>query len=279
MRTIRTVPGMAAWSERLHREGVTIGFVPTMGALHDGHRSLIRAARLSCDAVTVSIFVNPLQFGPAEDFKRYPRPLAQDLRLCEREGADAVFVPGARALYPPAFETVVAVQRLTQRLEGVSRPGHWDGVTTVVAKLLNIVRPHKAFFGQKDYQQAVVLTRLVKDLNFATDIVMRPTVREADGLALSSRNAFLSSEERKAAAVLYQALSAARDAIRRGEQSARRVQVVMTRLIRKEPLARLDYAAVAHPTTLQEVPMVQGRVVLLAAAWIGKTRLIDNLVV
>ena len=152
-------------------------------------------------------------------------------------------------------------------------------MTTVVAKLLNIVRPHKAFFGQKDYQQAVVLTRLVKDLNFATDIVMRPTVREADGLALSSRNAFLSSEERKAAAVLYQALSAARDAIRRGEQSARRVQVVMTRLIRKEPLARLDYAAVAHPTTLQEVPMVQGRVVLLAAAWIGKTRLIDNLVV
>lgn len=253
--------------------------VPTMGALHDGHRSLIRAARLACDAVAVSVFVNPLQFGPLEDFDRYPRTLAKDVGLCEQEGADAVFVPPAQELYPPEFETAVSVQRLTRRFEGLSRPGHFGGVTTIITKLLNIVRPERAFFGQKDYQQAVVVERLVKDLDFSVEIVVRPTVREPDGLALSSRNRFLAPEERKAATVLYQALLAGRDLIRGGERSVKRVEAAMTKLIWAEPLAKLDYLAVAHPVTLDEVRTVRGRVVLLLAVWIGTTRLIDNMVV
>ncbi len=270
---------MTAWARGLQREGVTIGLVPTMGALHEGHRALIRAARLSCDAAAVSIFVNPLQFGPSEDLVRYPRTLARDLRLCEQEGMDAVLLPSPREMYPPGFETVVSVPRLTLRFEGVSRPGHLEGVTTVVTKLLNIVCPEKAFFGQKDYQQAMVVTRLVKDLNLSTEIVMRPTVRESDGLALSSRNAFLSPTERKAAPVLYRALTVGNEMIRAGERSARKIRQAIIRLVRAEPLARLDYAAVVHPTTLEEVREARGRVVLLLAVWIGKTRLIDNLVV
>ena len=279
MQKIPTVKAMAAWSRKLRREGVRIGFVPTMGALHDGHRSLIRSARLACDAVVVSIFVNPMQFGPLEDFDRYPRPLATDLRLCGQEGADAVFVPRAQDLYPPEFETAVSVQRLTRRFEGLSRPGHFGGVTTVVAKLLHIVRPEQAFFGQKDYQQAVVVERLVADLNLETTIVVRPTVREADGLALSSRNRFLSQDEREAATVLSSALTAGRDVIRAGERSAKKVEAAMTRLIREEPLARIDYLAVVHPATLDEVRAVWGRVALLLAVWIGETRLLDNMVV
>jgi pantoate--beta-alanine ligase len=279
MRRIRTVNAMRAWSRGLQREGVTIGLVPTMGALHEGHRSLIRAARLACDATAVSIFVNPLQFGPLEDFDRYPRSLAQDLRLCRSGGVDAVFLPRAQEMYPPDFETAVSVQRLTRRYEGLSRPGHFGGVTTVVTKLLNIVHPDKAFFGQKDYQQAVVVERLVKDLNLDTEIVLRPTVREPDGLALSSRNRHLSPEERKAATVLYRALSDGRELIRAGERSVKKVEAAMTRLIWAEPLARLDYLAVTDPITLDEVRSVRGRVVLLLAVWIGKTRLIDNLIV
>ena len=279
MRRIQTVHAMRSWSRGLQREGVTIGLVPTMGALHEGHRSLIRAARLACDASAVSIFVNPLQFGPLEDFDRYPRSLAQDLRLCQSAGVDAVFIPRAQEMYPPDFETAVSVQRLTRRYEGLSRPGHFGGVTTVVMKLLNIVRPDKAFFGQKDYQQAVVVERLVKDLNLDTEIVVRPTVREPDGLALSSRNRHLSPEERKAATVLYRALSDGRELIRAGERSVKKVEAAMTRLIWAEPLARLDYLAVADPITLDEVRSVRGRVVLLLAVWIGETRLIDNLIV
>jgi len=279
MRRIQTVHAMRSWSRGLQREGVTIGLVPTMGALHEGHRSLIRAARLACDASAVSIFVNPLQFGPLEDFDRYPRSLAQDLRLCQSAGVDAVFIPRAQEMYPPDFETAVSVQRLTRRYEGLSRPGHFGGVTTVVMKLLNIVRPDKAFFGQKDYQQTVVVERLVKDLNLDTEIVVRPTVREPDGLALSSRNRHLSPEERKAATVLYRALSDGRELIRAGERSVKKVEAAMTRLIWAEPMARLDYLAVADPFTLDEVRSVRGRVVLLLAVWIGKSRLIDNLIV
>ena len=279
MRKFRTARAMTAWARALQREGVTVGLVPTMGALHEGHRALIRAARLSCDAAAVSIFVNPLQFGPSEDLARYPRTLARDLRLCEQEGMDAVFVPSYRELYPPCFETVVGVRDLTRRFEGVSRPGHFEGVITVVTKLLNIVRPEKAFFGQKDYQQAVVVTQLVKDLNISTEIVMRPTVRESDGLALSSRNASLSPAERKAATVLYRALTVGKEMIRAGERSVKTIRQAMTRLVRTETLARLDYAAVVHPVTLEEFRAARGRVVLLLAVWIGKTRLIDNLVV
>jgi len=279
MRRIQTVNAMRTWSRGLQRKGVTIGLVPTMGALHEGHRSLIRAARLACDAVAVSIFVNPLQFGPLEDFDRYPRSLAQDLRLCGSAGVDAVFIPRAQVMYPADFETAVSVQRLTRRYEGLSRPGHFGGVTTVVTKLLNIIRPDKAFFGQKDYQQAVVVERLAKDLDLDTEIVVRPTVREPDGLALSSRNRHLSPEERKAATVLYRALSEGRELIRAGERSVRKVEAAMTRLIRAEPLVRMDYLAVVDPITLDEVRSVRGRVVLLLAVWTGETRLIDNLIV
>jgi pantoate--beta-alanine ligase len=279
MQTLGSIKSAVAWAEGFHREGVTIGLVPTMGALHEGHRSLIRAARLSCDAVAVSLFVNPMQFGPLEDLDRYPRTLAEDLRLCEHEGTDVVFTPRAGEMYPPDFETAVSVQRLTRRFEGVSRPGHFGGVTTVVTKLLNVFRPEEAFFGQKDYQQAMVVSRLVKDLNLPTEIVVRPTIRDPDGLALSSRNGFLSPAERKTATVLYRALRAARAVIRQGERSVKKVRAAMTRLIWAEPLARLDYAAVVHPTTLEELRVVRGRVVLLLGVWIGKTRLIDNLVV
>lgn len=279
MRRIQTVHAMCTWSRGFQREGMTIGLVPTMGALHEGHRSLIRAARLACDAVAVSIFVNPLQFGPLEDFDRYPRSLTQDLRLCQSAGVDTVFIPRAQEMYPTDFETAVSVQRLTRRYEGLSRPGHFGGVTTVVTKLLNIVRPDKAFFGQKDYQQAVVVERLAKDLNLDTEIVVRPTVRELDDLALSSRNRHLSPEERKAATVLYRALSDGRELIRAGERSVKKVEAAMTRLTRAEPLARLDYLAVVDPITLDEVRSVRGRVVLLLAVWIGETRLIDNLIV
>ena len=279
MRRIRTVNAMRTWSRGLQREGVTIGLVPTMGALHEGHRSLIRAARLACDAVAVSIFVNPLQFGPLEDFDRYPRSLTPDLHLCGSGGVDAVFLPHAQEMYPADFETAVSVQRLTRRYEGLSRPGHFGGVTTVVTKLLNIIRPDKAFFGQKDYQQAVVVERLAKDLDLDTEIVVRPTVREPDGLALSSRNQHLSPEERKAATVLYRALSEGRELIRAGERSVRKVEAAMTRLIRAEPLVRMDYLAVVDPITLDEVRSVRGRVVLLLAVWTGETRLIDNLIV
>jgi len=277
MHTIRTIKGMVAWSRSAERDGRSIGFVPTMGALHEGHKSLIKSARAACDAVVVSIFVNPLQFGPMEDLERYPRPLEEDMRLCRREKVDVVFLPAVDELYPSAFETAVSVQRLTRRFEGISRPGHFGGVATVVTKLLNIVHPGKAFFGQKDYQQAAVLSRLVADLNICTEIIVRPTVREPDGLALSSRNTFLTLEERKAATVLYQALAAARDVIRDGERSAKKIRAAMIRTIWEEPLARLDYAAVADAETLEEVRSARGHLVLLLAVWIGKTRLIDNM--
>jgi len=277
MHTIRTIKGMVAWSRSAERDGRSIGFVPTMGALHEGHKSLIKSARAACDAVVVSIFVNPLQFGPMEALERYPRPLEEDMRLCRREKVDVVFLPAVDELYPSAFETAVSVQRLTRRFEGISRPGHFGGVATVVTKLLNIVHPGKAFFGQKDYQQAAVLSRLVADLNICTEIIVRPTVREPDGLALSSRNTFLTLEERKAATVLYQALAAARDVIRDGERSAKKIRAAMIRTIWEEPLARLDYAAVADAETLEEVRSARGRLVLLLAVWIGKTRLIDNM--
>jgi len=277
MHTIRTIKGMVAWSRSAERDGRSIGFVPTMGALHEGHKSLIKSARAACDAVVVSIFVNPLQFGPMEDLERYPRPLEEDMRLCRREKVDVVFLPAVDELYPSAFETAVSVQRLTRRFEGISRPGHFGGVATVVTKLLNIVHPGKAFFGQKDYQQAAVVSRLVADLNICTEIIVRPTVREPDGLALSSRNTFLTLEERKAATVLYQALAAARDVIRDGERSAKKIRAAMIRTIWEEPLARLDYAAVADAETLEEVRSARGRLVLLLAVWIGKTRLIDNM--
>ncbi len=261
------------------RDGVSVGFVPTMGALHDGHRALIRAARLASDALVVSIFVNPAQFGPREDFACYPRSLKQDLVLCRAEGVDVVFAPAVQAMYPDGFQTYVSVPDLAARWEGAARPGHFQGVATVVAKLLSLVRPDIAFFGQKDYQQAALVRRIVEDLNLASAVRIHPTVREPDGLALSSRNVFLTPAQRAAAPVLFDALRAGARAIRHGTCRGRTIARIMAARVHKEPLARLDYLAVCDPVTLEPVSNVKGRVVLLGAIKIGKVRLIDNLLV
>jgi pantoate--beta-alanine ligase len=279
MRTIRTGRAIRAWARERRASGQKIGLVPTMGALHDGHVSLIRAAKRATDAVAVSIFVNPLQFGPQEDLIQYPRPVAEDVRLCRRQGVDVVFLPPVREIYPENFQTKVRVKKLTERYEGQSRPGHFEGVTTVLAKLFHLIGPDRAFFGQKDYQQALVVKQMVRDLDLPVKVVVTPTVREMDGLALSSRNHFLSSPERKAAGALFKALTAAKSLLRTGERSAKKVRDTMIRRIGDEPLARLEYAAVADAATLDELRVVKGRAVLLLAVWIGKTRLIDNMVI
>ena len=279
MKTIRTAKAMAVWSAAHHREGVTIGLVPTMGALHAGHRALIRAARLSCDAVVVSLFVNPTQFGPTEDFARYPRKPKADAALCAKEGVDVLFAPEVGEIYPGGFQTTVSVPKLARRWEGEQRPGHFEGVATVVTKLLTLMRPAAAFFGQKDFQQAALIRRLVEDLNLGARVIVYPTVREADGLALSSRNAYLTPAQRRAAPVLFQALKAGRAAIRAGGRSGAQIQQAMRKVLSAEPLARLDYLAVCDPDTLDPLARIHDHTVLLGAIRIGRIRLIDNLLV
>jgi len=268
-----------AWSAAHHREGVTIGLVPTMGALHAGHRALIKAARLSCDAVVVSLFVNQAQFGPKEDYSRYPRKPNADAALCKKEGVDVLFAPPVEEIYPDGFQATVSVSKLARRWEGEQRPGHFESVATVVTKLLTLVRPTAAFFGQKDFQQAALIRRLVEDLNLGARMIVYPTVREADGLALSSRNVFLTPAQREAAPVLFQALKAGRAAIRAGGRSGTNIQQVMRKTLVAEPLASLDYLAVCDPDTLEPLARVRDRAVLLGAIRIGKIRLIDNLLV
>lgn len=253
------------------------GFVPTMGYLHEGHLSLVRRARAENDRVAVSIFVNPTQFGPHEDYARYPRDLERDLRLLEPLGVDLVFVPSVEEMYPPGFQTWVIVEEVSRPLDGASRPGHFRGVATVVAKLFNILQPDRAYFGQKDAQQTVVIRRMVQDLNIPVEIVICPTVREPDGLAMSSRNTYLNPEERRAATVLFRALQAAKARYEAGERDAERLREAMREVIRAEPLARIDYVSVAHPETLQELERVEGPALLSLAVYIGTTRLIDNL--
>lgn len=270
---------MAAWSRSVSREGVTVGLVPTMGALHAGHRALIRAARLQCDAVVVSIFVNPTQFGPREDFSRYPRQLRRDQAFCRAEGADIVFAPETAAMYPDGFQTVVSVPAIARSWEGMVRPAHFQGVATVVAKLLCLIRPTVAFFGQKDYQQSALIQRLVTDLNMGCSIVVLPTVRESDGLALSSRNVYLSRADRAAAPVLYRALTAGAETLHQGIRSSKEIIRVMTDVIAREPRVRIDYLAVCHPATLESLATVQNDCVLLGAVRLGSIRLIDNVVV
>lgn len=255
----------------------TWGFVPTMGYLHEGHLSLVRRARAENDRVAVSIFVNPTQFGPHEDYARYPRDLERDLRLLEPLGVDLVFIPSVEEMYPPGFQTWVIVEEVSRPLEGASRPGHFRGVATVVAKLFNILQPDRAYFGQKDAQQTVVIRRMVQDLNIPVEIVICPTVREPDGLAMSSRNSYLNPEERRAATVLFRALQAAKARYEAGERDAERLREAMREVIRAEPLARIDYVSVAHPETLQELERVEGPALLSLAVYIGTTRLIDNL--
>lgn len=279
MKIIRSPAAMIAWSEALRREGVTIGFVPTMGALHEGHRSLIREARLQCDALVVSIFVNPTQFGPHEDLAKYPRPISHDRTICRKEGVDVCFEPTAEAMYPAGFQTTVTVPAVAHRWEGEVRPHHFAGVATVVTKLFGMVRPHRALFGQKDFQQSVLVQRLVKDLNLGVDIVVRPTVREQDGLAMSSRNMYLSPDERGRAVTLYKSLQAGAKVIRTGGTDAKTVRSAMAQVITRESTITTDYLTVCDPLTLEPVASVRSRVVLLGAIRLGSVRLIDNLLV
>lgn len=256
-----------------------LGLVPTMGFLHDGHLSLVRAAKEESATVTVSIFVNPTQFGPDEDFDAYPRDLDRDLELLEEEGADLVWVPEVEALYPERFQTWVEVAEVTQPLEGAQRPGHFRGVTTVVAKLFNAVQPDLAYFGQKDAQQVVVLRRMIVDLNFPLRIVVCPTVREPDGLAMSSRNTYLDPAQRQAATVLYRALSAAREAFEAGVREAEALREAMGEVLAAEPLANPEYVSVADPATLTELDGEVEAALFSMAVHVGPARLIDNMLV
>ncbi len=256
-----------------------VGFVPTMGFLHAGHISLAQAARVECTSVAASIFVNPTQFGPNEDLARYPRDLLRDLALLEAAGVDLVWTPTLEVMYPPGFQTWVDVEGLTRRLEGETRPGHFRGVTTVVAKLFNAVGPDKAYFGQKDAQQAAVIRRMTKDLDFPVEIVVCPTLREADGLAMSSRNTYLNPAERQAATVLFRALRAAKSAYDFGERAAEKLCARVSATVAAEPLARLQYVSCADYDTLEELETVRGEALLSMAVFMGKTRLIDNFVI
>lgn len=274
MELVRTVHELCAW--RTARTGSTIGFVPTMGYLHKGHLALVRCARAENDEVVVSIFVNPLQFGPHEDYERYPRDLVRDLRLLEPEGVGLVFAPLVEEMYPPGFATAVEVSGpLAERLEGAARPGHFRGVATVVTRLLNLVQPHRAYFGWKDAQQVLVVRRVVQDLALPVEIVPVPTVREADGLAMSSRNVYLSPEERAAAAALPRALFAALARFQQGERDAEVLRQLVHAALAQTPV-RLEYVSVSDRETLQELAQVDRPALLLVAAWVGTTRLIDN---
>jgi len=275
---ISSTAEMRERAAHLRSEGKRIGFVPTMGALHEGHLSLVTAAAKRADVVVVSVFVNPTQFGPTEDFASYPRDIERDAALAEQSGCDILFVPTAREIYPDHYATVVHVQKLTQKMCGAFRPGHFDGVTTVVAKLLNIVRPHFAVFGQKDGQQVAVIERMVEDLDMDVDIVRVPTVREPDGLALSSRNAYLSTEERARATVLHEALRHALSLYRSGIVTVPRVLDEMQTIIRGKEGVELQYCVAVDSRTLEDVSELKAGVMIALAAFLGKTRLIDNVV-
>ncbi len=276
MRTFHQIAELRAHIRAARDEGSTIGFVPTMGALHEGHLSLIRRSVTDCDRTVVSIFVNPAQFGPQEDFAQYPRDLARDSKLCQEEGIDALFVPSAEDMYPPDADTWIDVPGLSSSLEGAIRPGHFRGVATVCAKLFNIVQPHRAYFGQKDYQQLLVIQRMVADLNLPVTIVPSPTVREPDGLAMSSRNAYLDPEARKAALVLSRALMSAQAMYEAGTRSAHTLRDALRSVIGEEHAAELDYAEIAHPRTLEPLEYIEDGAVALAAIRVAGTRLIDN---
>jgi pantoate--beta-alanine ligase len=257
----------------------TFGLVPTMGALHAGHESLIIRAKNECAHTGVSIFVNPTQFSPGEDLVNYPRMLQSDLKLLDQMGVDLVWIPSTESMYPNGFQTWITVDELASPLEGKCRPGHFKGVATVVAKLLNAFMPDKAYFGQKDAQQIAVLRRMVRDLNFPVELVACPTIREPDGLALSSRNAYLSPSERQSASVLYRALTAAKDKYDRGERNAAVLRETMHEIIRSEPLAQAQYISAADPHTLCELEKVGKDVLLSLAVKLGKARLIDNVLI
>jgi len=275
MNTLTTLSDLR--TARLSLKG-TVGLVPTMGFLHEGHLSLIRKAKEECSHVIVTIFVNPTQFGPSEDLSKYPRDLERDLNLISPLGVNIVWNPTAEVIYPSGYQTWVEVEAMTQPLEGSMRPGHFKGVTTVVAKLFNATQPDKAYFGQKDAQQAAVIRQMVRDLNFPLEIVVCPTTREADGLAMSSRNKYLNADERKAATVLYRSLSAAKELYEGGERDAEKVRGKMKEVLANEPLAQMQYVSCANYDTLEELSEIKGKALLSMAVFLGKTRLIDNFI-
>ena len=277
MKLVTTVAGMKALARQWRKEGRKVGFVPTMGYLHAGHLSLVRESKKRADVTVVSIFVNPTQFGPREDFKKYPRDLDKDSAYLREAGVDCLFHPDASDVYPPGYRTTVEVQGLQDRLCGKSRPGHFRGVATVVLKLFNIVSPDLAFFGAKDAQQVKIIERMAADLDLSVEVVTCPLVRETDGLALSSRNAYLGPEERRAALVLSRSLRWAEKAVATGERDAATLVAGIRSAIEAEPLARVDYVEAVDPETLEPVAEVRGGVLVALAVFIGPTRLIDNI--
>ena len=280
MEIIRIPTIMRQTSEEHLKKGKTIGFVPTMGALHEGHLSLVRRAKQENDITTVSIFVNPIQFGPSEDFERYPRDREGDLEKLQKEKTDVTFMPEISSMYPERFLTHIEVNEISGRLCGAFRPNHFRGVATVVTKLLNIVKPTRVYFGQKDFQQSVIIKQLVRDLNIGVDVVVCPTVREQDGLAMSSRNAYLSEEQRKAATVIYECLKEASDLVRSGIMDGIFIKGFMQERILSVPgISSVDYAGVYNPETMVEMSEINGDILLAIALKIGNTRLIDNALV
>jgi len=278
MKIITTISQMQDHSDRLRDQGDRIGFVPTMGYLHEGHASLIRKARDDNHALVASIFVNPTQFGPGEDYNSYPRDLERDTSLCRELGCDVLFTPSAEEMYPRDNVTTVSVAGLTETLCGASRPGHFDGVTTVVAKLFNIVRPHMAYFGLKDYQQYLVISRMAKDLDMNIGIVGCPTVRENDGLAMSSRNAYLYDDERASALTLFRSLEAAREMVKQGITDPRVIETEVSAVIGSEPATRIDYVSIVDAQNLASLSIIEDRALLALAVYVGEARLIDNTV-
>ncbi len=279
MRIIRSVGQMQKTISKLKQQGKRIGFVPTMGYLHEGHLSLIRRCRKENDIVVISIFVNPTQFGPKEDFRQYPRDFQRDYRLAKREHVDIIFFPSRTAMYPPKYKTYIEVQGLGEILCGKFRPGHFRGVTTIVGKLLNIVMPTTLYLGQKDAQQAVIIQQMISDLHFPVKVRVRPIVRERDGLAMSSRNKYLSKTERQRATALYTALMAAKDMIRKGEKKTKRLRQRMRHILVSAKIKKIDYIEFVNARTLEPVSIIHGDVVIAIAAYVGKTRLIDNIII
>lgn len=276
MEVIEAIDQMQQRSEYLRSTGNTIAFVPTMGFLHEGHLELMRVGKKHADRLIISIFVNPTQFGPDEDYAQYPRDTEGDLKAADKAGADVVFMPRAEEMYGDMAQTRVVVEKLPQHLCGLSRPGHFDGVTTVVAKLFNIIKPHLAIFGQKDYQQLTVIARMVMDLNMDIQVVGVPTVREPDGLAMSSRNKYLSEAERASALSLKESLNMAQALVESGETDTRVIEMRLEALIRSYPFTDIDYIALCDPVTLDHTPVIQNETLLALAVRVGKTRLIDN---
>jgi len=273
---VRKISEIRKYVNNAKKQGKKVGFVPTMGFFHEGHLELMRNARKECDVVVVSIFVNPIQFGPEEDFEDYPRDLNRDVKLVEEVGVDIIFAPDVEEIYPEGFSTYVEVKGLTEKLCGRSRPGHFRGVTTVVLKLFNLVQPHVAYFGQKDAQQVLVVSKMVEDLNLDIEICSVPTVREKDGLAMSSRNTYLNTEERKAATVLYRSIQLVKEKVRMGERDVNRLKKAAAELISSEPLAEIDYVEILSLPDLKEQDTLKDKMLLALAVKIGKARLIDN---